>query len=104
MASYKVKVHMKKLDTESGRIAFALELIDIFPWNFRKDWLLELRQKRPLEIYDGIYIVDDGTSGLYYTVMAISEYHDRYVYKVVHRYGTYQENVAMLNAQKWHVM
>ena len=101
MANYKVKKHEKMLETESGRIAFALKLLD--DWFYvSKDWHSDLLNKNEVEIYDDIFVVEDGLSGFYYTVIKPVEFKpNRYRYKVVRMYDTYDEMVRMLDAQSW---
>lgn len=90
MASYHDKVNQRKLETESGRIVFAVELMDHYP---------DLKPKHgmPVDIYDG-YSIRIGT--LHYEVYKWNGLGDEWV-KIFPAYCDYESMVNVLDAQPW---
>ena len=100
MASYKSKLISRMTETQSGRIAFSLSLLDEY-W-IRKDWIEDLYSDKGVQIDDDIFVYRDGSYGFYYTIVKYNSLTpNRYAYKVVHQYLDYDELVEMLDAQKW---
>lgn len=95
MASYRDKINQEKLSTESGRIAFAIQILNN-PTRYGLKWN-EFIKDGIIAIYDGIR-VEKAPIGIY--VEKWSEQYFDWMYKIV-RGIDYDEDVAMLNAQTW---
>ena len=91
MASYRDKINQRKLETESGKIAFAIEMID-------RDWKLKCEARRnTLELYDGYSIESDGS--LSWVINKFENGED--YYKILPKDSTYSVYESVLNAQPW---
>lgn len=98
MASYRDKINQRKLSTESGRIAFAIELLEN-NYKICKDWRKDLAEHKPVEIYDGIYIYKDTYVWVIYKPVDYKP--NRYYEKVVPILSNYEVMRDVLDAQPW---
>ena len=98
MASYRNKINQKKLSTESGRIAFAIELLEN-NYKIRKDWRKELAEHKSIEIYGGIYVYEDTYAWI--ISKPVDYKPNRYYVKVVPIFSSYDVIRDVLDAQPW---
>jgi hypothetical protein len=98
MASYRDKINQRKLSTESGRIAFAIELLE-HNYKICKDWRKDLSEHKPVEIYDGIYIYKDTYVWVISTPVDYKP--NRYYVEVVPIFSNHEVMRDVLDAQPW---
>ena len=98
MASYRDKINQRKLSTESGRIAFAIELLDK-NYKIRKDWREELLKHKSIEIYDGIYVYED--HNVWWIWKPVDYKPNRSYTKIVPVYESFEVMRDVLDAQPW---
>lgn len=94
MASYRDKINQAKMETESGKIVFCIELIDRY-----KD--LRPKYGNCIEIFnDEKYNYYIRQNGLIWEVCRYNEYGETF-YKVIPYYADYETMVDVLDAQHW---
>lgn len=91
MASYRDKQNQRKMETESGRIVFAVELMDRYP---------ELKPRRgmPADIYDGYSI---RIETYHYEVYKWNSAGDEWIKIFPRLYYDYDSMINVLDAQPW---
>ena len=91
MASYRDKVNQRKMETESGKIAFAIELLE-------RDYKMknEARQ-HTIALYDNYALSREGV--LSWCVYKVTDFDD--CYKIVPMDAGWKVTKAVLEAQPW---
>ena len=94
MASYRDKINQAKMETESGKIIFCIELMSRY------------RDLRP-KYSESVNIFEDDKynyyvreNGLIWEVVRYDEFGESF-YKVIPRYADYETMVDVLDAQYW---
>ena len=95
--SYRAKINEQKLSTESGKIAFAIDLLERMHELRNERWDAELGNDTPL--YDGIVI--RGSGFVWEVWKPVECKPNRYYVKYVQQWLTYDGAKKMLDAQPW---
>ena len=102
MASYKDKINQKRMATESGKIAWAIEFIERGgTFRFRKDWQLALNTHNVVELFDDICMRACQDCFAYEIFKPVEFKPNRYLCKYVQTGMHYEDCVKMLDAQPW---
>ena len=91
MASYRDKVNQKKMETESGKIAFAIELLE-------RDYKMKYEaRKHTIALYDNYALSREGL--LSWCVYKVGDFDDWY--KIVPMDVDWEVCKSVLEAQPW---
>lgn len=95
MASYKTKILNEKCNTESGRIAYAIELLEN-NYHIMRDWLKETN----IPLFDDVSVYRQPECWVVWKPVEMKA--NRCWSKIIPLYCMYDEMVRVLDAQTWH--
>ena len=97
MASYREKTNQKKLSTESGKIAWAINWIETHP-DLKYD---VMTADEETELYDGVSIWHSHDCSVWVVAKVVPYKANRYWAKYVQSGLFWEEAKTMLDAQPW---
>ena len=99
MASYQDKINQRKMSTESGRIAFAIELLHRIP-KLRFELYKDIRG-HGIPLFDDVSLRSCHDAFLYEISKPVEYKANRYLVKYVHMDMSWEDTKRMLDAQPW---